>query len=283
MGTRLERGLLEVLKVSMVGGGTAYVIPSHSIKGILRHISEYVAKASATTGKELEHALLRAHCEVENEGIRHICSSNDDLSIINNYISNILNDRSLARRYIPEDSIDEVSSKFEEGGIREVIEVEPIAAIKCPICRLYGGNGLGGKVYIRDIVIKNGKVTVISRASIERPTGKVREGSLFSVEVLIVPKLELTIVIDDLKPRTTEAYIIACTLEWLASIGLSIGGMKTSGIGHYLLDTKESRGYLIDYENISSKEFIKALANPIDYIKEYGVNTEELIKNLRGV
>ena len=281
MGAGLERGLLEVFKVSVIDGGTAYIIPSHSIKGVLRRISEYVAKASATN-RELEHALIRAHCEVENEGIRHVCSSNDDLRMINNYIDGILKDRSLAKRYIPEDSIDEVSSRFEEGGIREVIEVEPIVTIKCPICRLYGGSGLGGKVYIRDIVIKNGNVAVISRTSIERVTGKVREGSLFSVEVLVIPKLELTIIIDDLKPKTTEAYIIACTLEWLANIGLSIGGMKSSGIGHYLLDTKESRGYLIDYENISDKEFIKALANPIDYIKEYGVNMEELIRKLRG-
>lgn len=281
MGAGLERGLLEVFKVSVIDGGTSYIIPSHSIKGILRRISEYVAKASATN-RELEHALIRAHCEVENEGIRHVCSSNDDLRMINNYIDGILKDSSLAKKYIPEDSINEVSSRFREGGIREVIEVEPIVTIKCPICRLYGGNGLGGKVYIRDIVIKNGNVTVISRTSIERVTGKVREGSLFSVEALVIPKLELTIIIDDLKPKTTEAYIIACTLEWLANIGLSIGGMKSSGIGHYLLDIKESRGYLIDYENISDREFIRALANPIDYIKEYGVNIEELIKRLRG-
>ena len=281
MGARLEQGLLEVLKVGVVGGGTAYVIPSHSIKGVLRRISEHVAKASATS-KELEHALIRAHCEVENESIRHVCSSDDDIRIIKDYVDSVLKNRAFARKFIPEDSIDEVSSRFKEGGIREVAEAEPIVTIECPICRLYGGNGLGGKVYIRDIVVKNGRVAVISRTSIERATGKVREGALFSVEALVIPKFELTIVVDDLEPKTTEAYIIAGTLEWLTCIGLGIGGMRSSGIGHYLLDPKESRGYIIDYGNISNKEFIKALANPVDYVKEHGVSVEDLIEKLRG-
>ncbi len=281
MRSRLEWDLLEVLKVSTAVGGTAYLIPSHSIKGVLRRVSEYVAKASAT-GKGLENALMRAHCEVEGEGIRHVCSGDKDLSLINDYVRNVLNNRSNARKYIPEDSIDEVRGKFEVGGIRGVIEVEPIVAIKCPICRLYGSLGLGGKVYVRDVVIKGSEVNILTRTGIERPTSKVREGTLFSVEALTLPKLELTLIIDNVAPRTTEALIIVGTLEWLSKIGLSIGGMKSVGMGHYVLDPKESRGYLIDYENISDEEFIKALANPLDYVKECGVTIDYLIKVLSG-
>ncbi len=284
-GTTLGTEVLQVLKVRNTEGKYVYLIPSHSIKGILRRISELVAKAVAikSSNNSLEYLLMRSHCEIEGEGIRHVCGSNDDLRVINDYVLNILSNEVEATKYIPRESLEEVIRNFKERGLISTREVEPILASKCPICRLYGGPGIGGRVYILDIVIKEATSHFVMRTSIERVSGRVREAALFTVETVVVPKIELNITIENIELGSTEAKIIAGTLEWLSKVGISIGGMKSVGLGHYILEAQESRGTLIDYTSkVKSKyEILKTLIRPIEYLERQGKDIKELIKELR--
>ncbi len=284
-GFSLGAEVLQVLKVTDSSGRYVYLIPSHSIKGVLRRISELIAKESAlsTSFNSLEYALMRAHCEVEGEGLRHVCSNEQDLRVIRKYVDSVLSNEAEATKYVPKDSLEEVRRSLKREGLIGTREVEPILATKCPICRLYGGPGLGGKVFIPDVVLREGRSVLITRTSIERATSKVREVALFTLEALILPEFEVAVIIEDLVPGSAEAKIIAGTLEWLANVGLELGGMKSVGLGHYVLDGERSKACLIDYRKYASREdFLEKLVDVLGYAERRGRSVSEAIKKLRS-
>lgn len=283
-----REAVLRVLRV--YGSTTYYIIPGSSLKGVLRRISENVAKCSLSSVRDpLERILIRAHCEPKL--VRHSCYAEEDLQIIREYIRSIISDESIRRKYLADDVADYVVTKFKEGcDVRSLPELEPILAYKCPICRLYGGPGLKGKIVFKDVLIPQDRVgtALVSRVALERVSRRARESALFTVELLVLNDFCVDLVVENIVPGTTEALILAGTLSWLRSIGIGVGGMKSVGVGHYLLDLSKSKALLMNYQGRSPGEgsdrltLVDRLVRPYKYLDREGVSVPDIIEALKG-
>ena len=282
-GRELGAGTLKALKIG--GSSTTYLIPSTSLKGVLRRIADHIGKSLARNPRNLEEALLKCHCETEDSGIRHVGCSDSELKLISEYVEKSFRDGSI-QRFLSEDVIERTRRMLRNSKVLQVLRknhaLEPLLAFRCPICRLYGGPGLGGKVFVNNVVITDGSASFITRASIERVSGRVREGALFTVEALTLPKFEVTLIVENIELNTLEPLIIAGTLEWLLKLGLEVGGMKSTGLGHYRLSTTESKGLIINYNNIkNSEDLIMKLTAIEKLLEDTGTSVDTLIKQLR--
>ncbi|MDW8073144.1 MAG: RAMP superfamily CRISPR-associated protein [Nitrososphaerota archaeon] len=110
-----------------------------------------------------------------------------------------------------------------------------------PITSLYGSPGLAGKLRFLDTVAK--AVTHWRPGvGINRSTMRSEEGVIYGTEVLVPlgQKITLSMLIDNVLPATTEAGILASTIELIKSEGIRIGSSKSRGLGNLELVEEES-------------------------------------------
>jgi len=102
----------------------------------------------------------------------------------------------------------------------------------------------------------------ITRASISKQSLVALPGHLFTHEHAVIKKLSVDLIIKNIRRGSIEQKLLKALLSYLATIGISVGGLKSVGIGRYVLDSDESKGGYIDLNGINEKkELLDALIN----------------------
>jgi len=260
-------------------GGEPYIPPT-SIYGALRSIAEMLVKGMQlyTQLDDVEKIVLEAHCELETEGLRHICSvyGKEYVEFVKRLINELRNelqrgiprDKALYTHFFTDEGLNEVGETLQNVSIPSDLgsEIEHILATLCPVCRLFGGPGIRSNIVIISIEPEIAGTYRITNVSIDRNTGVAREGNLFAIEGLILSKLHMDIYVRNVDRCSPEAKILVALLRYLSSMGLSIGGRKSIGFGKLLLDLEESKGIYIDIESLNTAEdLVKTLINIEEY------------------
>ena len=264
-----------VLRVEL-GGSTKIYVPSSSIKGVLRRISEIIARSSLGSFTELERTVLAAHCEISSKeggkGLGHYCYERAAELARDALLAN----KDRAKALVPEDDVDDLLKDLgrnpHEWGSETWEAVEPVLSSACPVCRLWGGKGLKGKILVRDVLLDHGPENSYyrSRVGIDRATNTRREKVLFTVEGSFQDSIASSLIADNIMPGGSDAKLLAATLEWLASTNLQIGGLKSVGWGQLELDGAASKVYYMDFKNTGDK--LGALVSPEKYADELSLN-----------
>ena len=108
-----------------------------------------------------------------------------------------------------------------------------VAMWNCPIERLYGSEYFAGAVTFSDTVMEP-VVYERMRVSIDRRTRKAQEHHLFREQVVDVRSVTVRVIVRDMLREFVQ------TLRFLSEVGTFIGGGKSVGVGHAVLDWKES-------------------------------------------
>lgn len=112
---------------------------------------------------------------------------------------------------------------------------------------------LAGSLFVDDVIINNPKTLVRTHTSLDRFTGGVRNGVLFSEELLWQPKFELVLRLapnTTLSPALTEA--LSDTLNDLQQGLLPMGA--GSGRGNSLVEHQANQTWQIDWSQVSTRE-----------------------------
>ncbi len=268
-----EEELLEVV----INGERYLYVPQSSIKGSLRKLTELMARASSTAFNGVEELIVRSHCEVEGRGLRHVCT---DRSALNEIVREIGGDLEILRLFVPPEDIDLIKDLLSKGHDKGLEALEPFFATLCPICRLWGGRGLKGKVIIRDTLIRKYRTAGVTRVGIDRFTLTRKERILFTPIYGYLLELPVEIIVDNVLPGTSDAKLLAALLEYLSHVGMELGGLKSVGLGHLTLVTEDSKVYYADFRSCGNSSCLKALANLED--KEFEVSLRDYINLLRN-
>jgi len=269
------------LKIRSLSGTEYLYIPEQSVRGVLRKISEWLAKSSPNMFPQPEDQLVKVHVEPEGDIIRHLNIPN----IVNSIARK--GNEGLLKEFIPDEEVDYVIEKVTKNEASDEIlkKLEPMLAMLCPICRLWGAPGLRSKVIIKDVLIKGFKVHPYTRVSIDRRSNTQMPGRLFSIEKIYIDSINVEMIVNNVVPKSSEALILATLIEYIDKVGISIGGMKSIGFGHAKLDKQGSQVTYVDYRSVcsgtnKSNECIDILINP----KEKGIklSIDEYVKLLRG-
>lgn len=144
---------------------------------------------------------------------------------------------------------------------------ENYIALHCPVGRLYGNRVMAGKLRFTDTIIELERVHQRAGVGIDRRSGRVEEGVLYFIEA--IPRgvgLGLTIIADNLHPGEEDSRLFAETLRAIETLGLSIGGRKSAGLGHLKLDGGEF--HILELEGDRDK---LAIGNPLRKTDKMGL------------
>lgn len=263
------------LFIEIARAGDRVYIPTSSIKGVLRRVSEAIAKNIALLLQEPERSVLLAHCELEHEGVTHLCY---DVT----YLLKLVRSRdSLAllaeRGYIPRDTVDEILNQLSSSdslavamGIRRI---EPLFSQLCPVCRVFGGPGLAGKLRVASVTLSNADLSVsvdrLTHTSIDRGRRVVLEGALFVKEYADIKDITVEITARNVVKDSTDYKLLIATLKALKDMSLLIGHSKSRGLGWYRLDTARTRLVYVDLTRIQSlTQLLNVILNPYSFGEE---------------
>ncbi|BDC17514.1 RAMP superfamily CRISPR-associated protein [Acidianus sp. HS-5] len=241
-------GIREGTVTYFLDEGGQKVIPFSSWKGAFKRVTELVAKSC-------NDPIIKSHLNddhedpptrAEAEKIAKICGeqcSGDKLKDIKcrGYDCGYL--FSSGRVYKREDVVDTVS-KF-------------LAYIQCPIEGIYGSKSFAGKVVFSDSVISSSELLQLTRTTIDRETWTVKEGHLYTEELLLPEKIEVKVLLRN--PSEKEMKLWKETLDFIEKLGLQIGNGKSKGQGLLNLDAEESTFRKVEGTKISEEENIKKL------------------------
>ncbi len=111
---------------------------------------------------------------------------------------------------------------------------------KCPICKLYGTQGLAGKIIIHAAITKNPikKLYIQPNININMKTKTTKQGALSFHEAIPPNTLFKTKIIIN-NPTDTEKMLINKLLNNIENVGIQIGKRKTVGYGQIKITRKE--------------------------------------------
>ncbi|MEL9941049.1 MAG: RAMP superfamily CRISPR-associated protein [Ignisphaera sp.] len=247
--------------------GDEIYIPASSFIGALRSAAESIAKASLNAfGDTADRIFAEAHCEPEEDIIRHICSPRGDeyLSLVKNLVKVLTSNRDLYRHFLTDDAATEISNIM--GGVDSLDkiprELEPVLSALCPICRLFGGPGLGSKISVLRVEPHIVSTHMVTHVSISRQSSTAMPQRLYTREYAALDSLSIDITIKNVVRGGPELRMLRAVLEYLNKVGISIGGAKSIGVGKLFLDLENSRGIYIDLNTINDKtKLLDALIN----------------------
>ena len=281
--------ILEVLKIR-VGPDELAVIPESSWRGPLRRVSEWIAKASLDAVEDkLERAMIMAHYEPEEGPITHLRVSKPPAEIDVLVLAAGVLGQDILRRFLAQEEASEVleaANNLKKGCLltkedREKLKssLESLVSPLCPICRLWGGPSLKAKITLEDTLLKY-PVHLRSHVAINRSAGVREEERLYSAEYCLPGELKLEVVVENVIPGTTEAMILAGTLEWLVGPGVELGGFKSRGSGLLKFQEEGSEALLVRMAKLRGQELVKALVKPEEIALK--LSLVDYIKYLRG-
>ena len=253
--------------------GNKVYVPTSSIKGVLRRIGEAIAKRIASSIPELERGVVLAHCELEDEGVTHIC--NDITSLIEMLRHRDSLSLLAEKGYIPRDAVDEILEQLSSKDqlVKGVKRVESLLSELCPICRVFGGPGLAGKLRILRVELSNDdpsrSISRLTHISIDRGRRVVLEEALFVEEYADIEKIFIEFVARNIAPGSVDYKLLIATLNVLKDVPLLLGHSKSRGLGWYKLNTAETKLVYLDLTKIQNADhLINAILNPFSYGEE---------------
>ncbi|AHC52243.1 hypothetical protein SUSAZ_10330 [Sulfolobus acidocaldarius SUSAZ] len=189
-------------------GSEEYLIPSSSLKGMFRRVTEIVLGNA-------DH--FNQHSQVNNVYSKY-------KALIQNCENN------------PKNCVDEVVKIAVAKGIKDEKEfVKLYNQYNCPIERLYGGDYFAGSITISDVLVKTNNIER-PHVVIDRKAKTNLKKYLFTEKILDLRSIEVKVII-----RGEANYIPWMrTLKFMREVGTFIGNSKSRGIGFIQLDDKES-------------------------------------------
>ena len=275
VGSGAERGEaahLPVAKVETPKGSVPMIFES-SIRGVLRRVSEWLVKASLEAlPDEVDREFASSHIEPEERPVEHFHREDGTVRPFD--------PREFEKAVKEDERLKRLRDRILPARVTGLRGYEPLAALLCPICRLWGGLGLRGKVVIADVLLDGAVVGVRTHVGISRRAGVREEGILYTAEYVYPEKVVIDLVVENVVPGSSEALILASTLEGVKELGLEVGGFKSRGAGMLVLDREKSSVRYVDYERLSGDDLLAALAKP----EERGsrMSIAEFVDLLRG-
>ena len=268
-GAEETRALAPTLKVS-VGSSRYPIILESSWRGMFRRIGESIAKSSLESMETLERKIAEAHYEPEEGPIMHYL----DPHLKNRMVSELKNlDVDLLTRFTGREIIETIRDT----------ELEQFIELVCPICRLWGGPALRSLLTLGDTILKNVYTYSRTHVGLDRLTGVREEKILFTAEYVCTDRIDLEVIVDNVLPTTTEAKILAGTLEWILKMGIVLGGFRSRGVGYLELDERESKVLLAEFYQIKNGvEIAQALTSLDEARAVRKMKVEEYISYLRS-
>lgn len=256
---------IEVMRV-----GNRVYIPISSVKGVLRRFGEVVAKSMVSMNMDsIEASITLAHCELEGEGLRHVCYN------VTKVVSDLqsLSTRDLEvlalKGFIPRDKVVEVSELLKGDVVVGLRHLESFISQFCIICRLFGGPGIAGKLRIVNITLDNAKVGGLTHIAIDRDRRVVSEGALYMEEFVEPGKIAVEFIARNVELNMPEYTLLLKTVGLLKEVGIAIGHSKSRGLGWLNLDERETKLIYIDFNQATTpKQLIEILTKPELYGKE---------------
>jgi len=259
--------LIEVMKVD----GEVY-IPASSVKGALRRLSESIARSAIGGSSGVLEAVTMAHCELEDEGVVHLCH---DISPLYEVYSGLSRDdlEALASRgLVPRDKVEELKRLLTSDPLTALRRLEPLTAQLCTICRLYGGPGLAGKFKVTSVQLLGSRLSTLTHIMIDRERRTASEGALYVEEFAVPEALTVEFIVENAPPGSPEYDLLLKTLRALEHVVLTIGHSKSRGLGWFKLAKDKSQLLLIDLNKATKpQELIEMLTKPEQHAERVSI------------
>jgi CRISPR/Cas system CSM-associated protein Csm3 (group 7 of RAMP superfamily) len=259
--------LIEVMKVD----GEVY-IPASSVKGALRRLSESIARSAIGGSSGVLEAVTMAHCELEDEGVVHLCHDISPLYEVYTRLSRDDLEALASRGLVPRDKVEELWRLLASDPLTALRRLEPLTAQLCTICRLYGGPGLAGKFKVTGVQLLGSRLSTLTHVMIDRERRTVSEGALYVEEFAVPEALTVEFIVENAPPGSPEYDLLLKTLRALEHVVLTIGHSKSRGLGWFRLAKDKSQLLLIDLNKATKpQELIEMLTRPEQYAERISI------------
>jgi CRISPR/Cas system CSM-associated protein Csm3 (group 7 of RAMP superfamily) len=259
--------LIEVMKVD----GEVY-IPASSVKGALRRLSESIARSAIGGSSGVLEAVTMAHCELEDEGVVHLCHDISPLYEVYTRLSRDDLEALASRGLVPRDKVEELWRLLASDPLTALRRLEPLTAQLCTICRLFGGPGLAGKFKVTGVQLLGSRLSTLTHIMIDRERRTVSEGALYVEEFAVPEALTVEFIVENAPPGSPEYDLLLKTLRALEHVVLTIGHSKSRGLGWFRLAKDKSQLLLIDLNKATKpQELIEMLTRPEQYAERVSI------------
>jgi CRISPR/Cas system CSM-associated protein Csm3 (group 7 of RAMP superfamily) len=259
--------LIEVMKVD----GEVY-IPASSVKGALRRLSESIARSVIGGSSGVLEAVTMAHCELEDEGVVHLCHDISPLYEVYTRLSRDDLEALASRGLVPRDKVEELKRLLASDPLIALRRLEPLTAQLCTICRLFGGPGLAGKFKVTGVQLLGSKLSTLTHIMIDRERRTASEGALYVEEFAVPEALTVEFIVENAPPGSPEYDLLLKTLRALEHVVLTIGHSKSRGLGWFRLAKDKSQLLLIDLNKATNpQELIEMLTKPEQYAERISI------------
>jgi len=242
-----SEGVNKMLLKSVVNGKTLPIIPAESLKGVLRSLASSLSKQILTDNWALKYHVKDRH--VKREGIEE----NERMKIVESYFREA------------KEALEKVlSNKFIEEMIKgdRLQLIEYYFALNCPVCKLFGAQGMSGKLTFSDGIPNiSPEFLTYTSTSINRKTRMVEEDRLYNVTAVKPDnnlRYRVRIIGDNIHKGSEEAKLLSAILQWILKFGLQIGGLKSYGYGRLSIVNDES--------TVKLPKFVEAIKSEDDLL-----------------
>jgi CRISPR/Cas system CSM-associated protein Csm3 (group 7 of RAMP superfamily) len=224
-----SEGVNKMLLKFVVNGKTFPIIPAESLKGVLRSLAFSLSKQILPDNWTLKYHVKDRHVK------RRDVEKNEQKRIIESYLEKA---EETLESVLPKDFIKEMA----EGDKLQLIEY--YFALNCPVCKLFGAQGVSGKLILSDGITNiSPRFFTYTSTSINRKTRIVEENRLYNVAAVKPDddlRYRVRIIGDNIYKGTEEAKLLSAVLQWVLRLGLQVGGLKSYGYGRFFIDENES-------------------------------------------
>jgi len=235
--------------------GTVY-IPGSSLKGVLRTTAEGIAKASRTYVCEIFGTDM-TKCESAVRIFKYIYDAvRRGLSEGN--IVNLVRDKaeqeieSIQNKKVSRNVIAFLEDIKSSDSLESLIEKIKSHNVPCPVCKLFGNREIASHVEVLDVLpVDRSKVKIgyRTRNAIDRFRGAARSGALFTFEYVspgVEWNIEIRLVNVSLQSSSSESKLMKSVLSLMAVHGISVGRMRSVGLGLLRLSKAEVVEYSVE-------------------------------------
>ncbi|RLF21195.1 MAG: hypothetical protein DRJ68_04020, partial [Thermoprotei archaeon] len=228
--------LRRLFRVRM-GNKDEFIVPSSSIKGAFRSLSEKIAKSMKNLPdlSQVEKLVIELHRE-DPKKMGLLTHDSDDPRALTMLKELDVGAEEMVALGIPSTEAEEIVSSLSKSKPDDNAKrlMDLAFPLYCPICKLYGAPSLAGKLKFYDcFTMGDHEVHFTHHAGISRSTLVSQEDILYTLEECIaLGGLKTTIIADNITPGETDAKLLALTLDAILKLGLHIGARKSVGLGH---------------------------------------------------
>lgn len=240
-----SEGTNKMLLKFQVNGKDLPIIPAESLKGVLRSLAFSLSKQILSNNFALKYHLKDRH--IKRRGLEE----DEQRKIVNLYLEKA---EEYLENIMPQDVVEEMV-------VEDKLQLlEYYFALNCPVCKLFGAQGMAGKLTFTDgIPNVPPKLLTYTATSINRKTRIVEEGRLFNLTAVKPDddlRYKVRIITDNVLKGSEEAKLLSALLQWILRLGLQVGGLKSRGYGKLIIDDESIVKLIRFKEDAYSKEVL---------------------------